>query len=89
VVDRSTQELIVTPAYYVFRHFSQYINPGATRVAINGSDDALAFLNPDGSIIVEVYNGSDASVATSVGVAAKTYQFDVPAHGWATLRVVQ
>ena len=88
VVDRATQELVVTPAYYVFRHYSQYIAPGATRIGITGSNDALAFKNPDGSIVTEVYNGGDSSKTTTVGVGGAMYQFDVPAHGWATLRTM-
>jgi len=87
VVDRSAQKLIVTPAYYAFRHYSQYISPGATRIAISGSDDALAFENPDGAIIAEVYNSGDAPRTTIVGARGANYQFDVPAHGWATLRI--
>jgi len=86
VVDRSQQTLIVTPAYYAFRHFSQYIAPGATRVAISGSDDALAFKNPDGSVITEIYNSGSSAETTTVAVSGGTYQFEVPAHGWATLR---
>src|SRR5206468_13080070 len=56
VVDRSAKKLIVTPAYYVFRHFSQYIGVGATRIGLSGSADAFAFKNPHGSIVVQVYN---------------------------------
>ena len=51
-VDRSAKKLNITAAYYAFRHFSQYIAPGATRIGISGSTDALAFKNPDGSVIV-------------------------------------
>jgi glucosylceramidase len=87
-VDRSAKKLIITPAYYAFRHYSQYVQPNATRIAINGSTDALAFLNPDGSIIAEVYNKGDAAKMTSVSAAGKALQFSVPAHGWATLRIV-
>jgi glucosylceramidase len=105
VVDRTAKKLIVTAAYYVFRHFSQYITPGATRIAVSGSSDAykgvgdksynklnaFAFKNPDGNIIVQVYNKGAASAKTTVGVGSALsqtlYQFDVPAHGWATLRV--
>jgi glucosylceramidase len=90
-VDRSAKRLNVTPAYYVFRHFSQYIGVGATRIAITGGSDALAFKNPDGSIVVQVYNKGASSKRTTVAgarAASQTlYQFDVPAHGWATLRV--
>jgi glucosylceramidase len=84
-VDRSARMLIVTPAYYAFRHFSQYIAPGATRIGISGSTDAVAFLNPDGSIVTEVYNKDAAAKTTTVSVGGSLYQFDVPSHGWATL----
>jgi glucosylceramidase len=91
VVDRAAKSLIVTPAYYVFRHFSQYIAVGATRIASSGTNDAVAFKNPDGSVVVQVYNKGAASKATTVGVGSALsqtlYRFDVPAHGWATLRV--
>jgi len=87
VVDRTAKTLTVTAAYYAFRHYSQYIAPGATRVGLTGSKDALAFKNPDGSIIVELYNGGGSAKQTSIQVASSVYQLDVPAHGWATLRV--
>jgi glucosylceramidase len=86
VVDRSAKKLVITPAYYVFRHFSQYIAVGATRIALSGSTDALAFKNPNGSIIVQVYNSGSSSKTTTVGVGSALYRFDVPSHGWATLR---
>ena len=89
VVDRSAKTLTATAAYYAFRHYSQYIVPGATRIGITGSKDALAFKNPDGSIIAEVYNSGSASKTTTVDAAGTLYQFDVPAHGWATLKIVQ
>ena len=93
VVDRAAKKLNVTPAYYVFRHFSQYIAVGATRIGTSGSTDAVAFKNPDGSIIVQVYNKGASSKRMIVGVGSALsqvlYQFDVPAHGWDTLRVPQ
>jgi glucosylceramidase len=88
-VDRTAKKLIVTPAYYAFRHFSQYVQPNAARIGLTGGTDAVAFENPDGSIIVEVYNKGDASKSTTVSAGAGLYQFEVPAHGWATLRVAQ
>jgi len=85
-VDRSTKRLIVTPAYYAFRHFSQYVQPNATRIKLSGSTDAIAFSNPDGSIVTEVYNKTTAPLKRTLAVGSTLYQFDVPAHGWATLR---
>lgn len=80
----------MTLAYYVFRHYSQYIAPGATRIATSGNNDAVAFKNPDGNVVVQIYNKGASSKRMIVGVgsalAQSLYQFDVPAHGWATLR---
>ncbi|HEY7373822.1 MAG TPA: glycoside hydrolase family 30 beta sandwich domain-containing protein [Polyangia bacterium] len=91
VVDRSAQKLIVTAAYYAFRHYSQYIAAGATRIGLTGSTDALAFKNPDGSVIVEIYNKGSAAKTMTVGVGSalsqSLYQLSVPAHGWDTLRL--
>jgi glucosylceramidase len=84
-VDRSAKKLNITPAYYAFRHYSQYIQPGATRIALTGSTDALAFQNPDGSIVTEVFNGGMSALNTTVGIGGAAFQFDVPAQGWATL----
>jgi len=84
-VDRSAKKLNITPAYYAFRHYSQYIQPGAFRVALTGSTDALAFQNPDGSNVIEVFNGAKSALTTTLGVGGAVFQFDVPAQGWATL----
>jgi len=91
VVDRSAKTVTATAAYYAFRHFSTYVAPGATRIGTQGTKDAVAFKNPDGSVVVHVYNkgGSSQSMIVGIGSALSQtlYQFDIPAHGWATLRV--
>jgi glucosylceramidase len=105
VVDRTAKKLIVTPAYYTFRHFSSFTVPGSTRIGITGTGDAykgvsdksynglnaLAFKSPDGTIVAHVYNKGSSAKTTTVGVGTALsqtlYQFDVPAHGWATFRV--
>jgi len=84
VVDRGTDELIETPAYYVFRHVSYFVDPGATRVSASGGN-ALAFKNPDGSIVTIVHNPGSSAAQTTVSVGGTTQQFQIPARGWATL----
>ena len=82
-VDTTTQSLIVTPAYYVFRHVSRYVAQGAKVVATSGGD-ALAFKNPDGSLVAVMYNGG-AARTTTVAMAGHRLQFTLPASGWATV----
>jgi glucosylceramidase len=74
-----------TPAYYVFRHFAQYVVPGATVVGTTGGD-AVAFKNPDGSIVAVMYNKDAANSSYSVKIGSKTLQFSMPAQGWATVK---
>jgi len=84
VVDRATDTLIETPAYYVFRHLSYFVDPGATVLGTSGGD-ALAFKNPDGSVVAVVY--SDAGGQVTVTLGGKTVQAPVPAQGFATFYV--
>jgi glucosylceramidase len=83
VVDGTSKKLQPTPAYYVFRHFSQFVAPGAKVVGTTGGD-ALAFKNPDGSVIAVMYN-SGAAKKSIVSIGGKLLQFDMPAKGWATV----
>jgi glucosylceramidase len=85
VVDRQAGTLIATPAYYVFRHVGQYVDPGATVLGVTG--EGLAFKNPDGSIVAVVHNTGDDETQTTLDVDGKLYQFAVPAYGWATANI--
>jgi glucosylceramidase len=73
-----------TPAYYVYRHFSQFAEPGAKVVGTSGSTDAIAFKNPDGSFVAVVYAGS-AKANYIVSIGGKKLQFSMPS-GWATVK---
>ena len=74
-----------TPAYYVFRHLSQYVVPGATVLGTTGGD-AVAFKNADGSIVVVAFNSGAANDQFVVGIGGKLLQFAMPANGWATVK---
>lgn len=77
-------KIVQTPAYYVFRHFSQYVVPQAKRIDATGGD-AVAFKNPDGSLVAIMYN-SGAAGNYVVSIGGKNVQFAMPASGWATIR---
>lgn len=76
--------IIRTPAYYVFRHVSQFVEPGATVVGTSGGD-AVAFKNPDGSLVSVLYSTTAVSNYV-VAIDGKRLQFAMPANGWATVR---
>jgi glucosylceramidase len=83
VVNTSTGLLTITPAYYVFRHIFQYVQPGATRIGTSGALDTLAFENPDGSAVTILYNSGTSAAQTILAVGTTKLQFTVPASGFA------
>ncbi len=82
-VDTSAKTLNITPTYWVFRHFSQFVATGAKVVATSGGD-AVAFKNPDGSVVAVLYNSGSAKTMT-VATASTKLQFAMPSNGWATV----
>ena len=59
IVDPEKDEIYFTPLYYTLAHFSKYIRPGATVIALENSDKDLevtAAENMDGSIAIVVFN---------------------------------
>lgn len=85
-VDVNAKSLLVTPAYYVFRHVSQYVDPGASRVSVQGGD-SLAWKNPDGDIVLVTYNDEGSPAQRTVSIAGKTYSITIPGNGWATVNI--
>jgi glucosylceramidase len=86
-VNTSSKTLNLTPTYHVFRHVSQYVQPTARVVATSGSTDAIAFKNPDGSIVAVMGNAGAANATYSVAIKGTRYQFSMPSSGWATVVV--
>lgn len=76
--------LTKTPTYWVFRHLSQFVVPGAQVLGATG-EDALAFKNPDGSIVTVLFNAGNAKRLV-VSMHERMLEFEAPSNGWATLR---
>ncbi|WP_235234502.1 glycoside hydrolase family 30 beta sandwich domain-containing protein [Mangrovibacter sp. MFB070] len=57
-IDPAQKKVTYNPEYHVMRHFSGLIKPGARHVPLSGalSGNAVAFANPDGSIVVNISN---------------------------------
>ncbi|MBP2631227.1 MAG: O-glycosyl hydrolase [Firmicutes bacterium] len=57
-VEPDTNTIIYNPEFYLLKHFSHFISPGATRIGIKGhwNGSALAFENPNGEIVIVVNN---------------------------------
>ena len=66
-IDADTGQFTRNPEYYVMRHFSHYVRPGARLLDTRGhfSSMAAAFENPDGSVVVVAQNALDRTMPFS------------------------
>ncbi len=79
-VHRETGNVTYHGEYYVMRHFSQFVKPGAKRALATGVwGDKIAFVNPDGSTTLVVGNSANRSHSVRVAVADTGFEVNLPA----------
>jgi glucosylceramidase len=72
-VNQGTGKVTCNGEYYVMRHFSQFVKPGAKRVLTTGVwGDQIAFVNPDGSTVIVVGNSAKQSHDFILTVAGRS-----------------
>lgn len=88
VVSEDGQSFSYTPEYYVMKHVSHYVLPGAKRIETGGAyKDVLAFLNPDNSIIIVAGNAGAADKSVSFKVNESIYSPVLKANSINTLLI--
>ncbi len=73
-----------TAYYYAYRHLAQFVDPGAKVLGVTGAGNALAFKNPDNSVVAVVYNGGGTGDVT-VSIDGTMFTVNIPGRGWATI----
>jgi glucosylceramidase len=69
-VNQTTGQVTYNGEYYVMRHFSRYVKPGAKRVLTTGPwGDKIAFVNPDGSTVIVLGNSTQQPQSVTLTVA--------------------
>ena len=67
VVDKENGTYRYSPEYYVLKHASHYVQPGARVLTLGGTyADALGFLNPDGRTVLLLANQGAAPKTVSL-----------------------
>ncbi|HET9957223.1 MAG TPA: glycoside hydrolase family 30 beta sandwich domain-containing protein [Polyangiaceae bacterium] len=86
VVDRQTRQVTYTPLYWMTKHFSSLVRPGAQRIAtLSSYADQIAFKNPDGTLIVELLNEGNSPIDLQVQAGQRRHLVQLPAQSFATL----
>ena len=78
-IDPATGDVTYNPDYYVMKHFSANIRRGAVRLGVGGTfaGDSLAFRNPDGSLVLELYNPFKRLFTVEAQLDAETIRLDL------------
>jgi glucosylceramidase len=77
-INKFTREVEFNPEFYIMKHFSHFIKPGARRIGLeNAAEKDIAFQNPDGSIILITANTTDAEITREFTHSRNTLQFVV------------
>lgn len=84
-VDKTTKAVVYYPEFYIMKHLSHFVLPGAYRLKTSGGNDHLAFVNPDGTTVIILVNTADADKTMKVAVADKTVEVNVKAKSFNTL----
>jgi glucosylceramidase len=71
-VDTVTKKFSYNHEYYLLKHLSHYVKPGAKLLTISGDiNNLLAFKNPDKSIVVVIQNDSEADKTVTLKIGDK------------------
>jgi glucosylceramidase len=90
VVDPSSRTARYTHEYYLLRHVSHYLQPGARRLdtfSWTGHENQLAFVDPDGSAVIVMQNDLGTPVPVSIVIGGITIEPTLPADSFSTLVV--
>ncbi|NME68772.1 glycoside hydrolase family 30 protein [Flammeovirga aprica] len=79
VVDREKQEVIYNDEFYLFKHLSHYVQPGAHYLKSSEGDNHVAFELTDGRILLMMYNPEESAKKVSVDVSGVAASFEAKA----------
>lgn len=88
VVDASKDMFYLQPIYYAVAHFSRFVKRGAHRIGSSSYSDnikTVAFKNPDGSMVVVLFNKDEKDVSSMLRIGDETAQLAIPGNSLMTL----
>ncbi len=88
VVDKATKDYRYSVEYYVMKHASHYVMPGAKKIEISGEyDDLIAFKNPDNSIVIVIANQDEANKTVNIKVNETIISPELKANSINTIKI--
>jgi glucosylceramidase len=89
-VDTAAKTFTYNYEYYLIKHFSRYVQPGAKRLdtfSLTGYENLLAFANPDKSVVIVMQNDLCQELPVRVKAGDKVIAVTLPADSFNTFVV--
>ncbi|MDR1762963.1 MAG: beta-glycosidase [Dysgonamonadaceae bacterium] len=88
VIDTVARTYRYTYEYYLLKHASHYVLPGAKYLPVSGDfTDMMAFQNPDGKYILIIYNAEDEEVSKIIKTGEKSVKITLKPQSFNTIRL--
>jgi glucosylceramidase len=88
VVDPESRTYQLTHEYFLMKHLAAFVHPGARRVETvswSGYENQLAFVNPDGSVVVVIQNDMAEPMPVRIAVGNTVAAPTLPADSFSTI----
>jgi glucosylceramidase len=89
-VDPAANSFTYNHEYYLLKHVSGFVAPGARlleTLSLNGYENQLAFVNPDGSVVLVVHNDMAEEMPVGLMVDDRMIEVTLPADSFSTFLV--
>ena len=86
-VDTQARTFVYNPEYYLLKHVSHFVQPGArlvTTFSFRGYENQLAFVNPDGSVVIVMQNDMCEELPVNVLIGSQMISPVLPADSFNT-----
>jgi len=88
VVDPESKTYNYTIEYYLLKHMSHFVRPGARKLETDGEyKDLLAFLNPDKSVVVLIANQLQTAKVVKIRIGNDTFLAELKPNSFSTITV--
>lgn len=85
-IDTVQKRIRYNPQYYAVKHFSYFVAPGAKKIKTSGNyTNQVAFLNPDGSVVVVIGNTTTSPVSLGIKIGGSMTTASIPAKSFSTV----
>jgi len=84
-INTKDKKIIYNPEYYLFKHFSNFVEQGSSKVMTKGNfDDILAFITPHNDLIIITANTLSIPRIVRLKIAHKLIEVALPKNSFST-----